>query len=224
LVIPQFQTVRDGEGWVETAHNLKQCALAMHDYEEVHGHLPAANVTDKQGRILYSWRVSLLPFIEYDNMYKQFHLDEPWDSPHNFALLKEMPRTYHSMRERDRSDGKTQLHVFMGPGTAFEKDGLTRNDFPDGIANTILLVETDDVVPWSKPEDLVYDPEKPLPPFTSHPRAIHFLGWEVGMAHGYVFGFADGRARFINASTKEFEIRALITRNGAEKVDPSSLE
>jgi hypothetical protein len=37
-----------------------------------------------------SWRVKLLPYLEQDHLYRQFKLNEPWDSPHNQALLKEM--------------------------------------------------------------------------------------------------------------------------------------
>ena len=39
------------------ASNLKQIALALYTYCDVHGELPPANVTDKAGKPLYSWRV-----------------------------------------------------------------------------------------------------------------------------------------------------------------------
>src|SRR5437879_3096759 len=55
------------------------------------GRLPAAVVYGKDGTPLLSWRVSLLPYIEEQELYKQFKLDEPWDSPHNIRLLPHMP-------------------------------------------------------------------------------------------------------------------------------------
>ena len=36
-------------------------------------------------------------------------------------------------------------------------------DIPDGTSNTIMIVEAADPVPWTKPEDIVFDPDKPLP-------------------------------------------------------------
>ena len=60
-------------------NNLKQIALAMHNYEATYGHFPH-DITDKDGKPILSWRVAILPFIEQDNLYKQFKLDEPWDS------------------------------------------------------------------------------------------------------------------------------------------------
>ena len=46
------------------------------------------------GKALLSWRVALLPFLEENELYKQFHLDEAWDSDHNKKLLAKMPRVF----------------------------------------------------------------------------------------------------------------------------------
>src|SRR2546426_8412471 len=66
----------------------------MHIYQERHGRLPPAVVYGKYGEALHSWRVLLLPYIEQDALFKQFKLDEPWDSPHNIQLLPKIPSTY----------------------------------------------------------------------------------------------------------------------------------
>src|SRR5205823_10918869 len=60
----------------------------------------------KQGKPLLSWRVHLLPFLEQDNLYKQFHLDEPWDSEHNKKLIARMPPVYRSS-DKVAADGRT---------------------------------------------------------------------------------------------------------------------
>lgn len=39
-----------------------------------------------------------MPYISEEGLYEQFHLDEPWDSPHNIELLAKMPRTYEPPR------------------------------------------------------------------------------------------------------------------------------
>ena len=38
--------------------------------------------------------MAILPFLEQQALYSKFKLDEPWDSPHNKALISEMPPTY----------------------------------------------------------------------------------------------------------------------------------
>jgi hypothetical protein len=180
-------------------------------------------VRGKDGRPLYSWRVLLLPSLEEPGLYDQFKLDEPWDSPHNLPLVDKMPRCYAPWGgyPGDETD-KTHYQVLVGPGTAFERDGLSWDDFPDGLENTLLVVEATKPVPWTKPVDLVYDPARPLPVlgglFQKH---IDFLCYEIGTKPGFNAVFADGKSRFIRADNNPEVIRALITRNGGEKVDPS---
>src|SRR6185295_10537620 len=69
--------------------NLKQLAVALHNYASANqdrfppawGTTPPTMFKDeRKTRIGLSWRVHLLPFIEQDNLYKQFRLNESWDS------------------------------------------------------------------------------------------------------------------------------------------------
>ena len=101
-----------------------------------------SNIRDREGSPLLSWRVAILPYIEEDSLYKEFHLDEPWDSPHNIQLLPRMPRNYKSVGEQPPEPHMTFYRGFTGPGTAFERDGLTlEKDFPNGTDETVLVVE-----------------------------------------------------------------------------------
>jgi hypothetical protein len=227
LLLPCVQKVRDGEGWVQSQDSLQQIAHAMHTYHDIYKKLPPAVVTDKQGRPLYSWRVLLLPFLEEKGLYEQFHLDEPWDSPHNQKLLEEMPRCYLPQLGGNDPPGLTRYQVLVGPGTAFERPGLTLTpqDFPDGLASTLLVVEAGEAVPWSKPADLAYNPKGPLPSLGgAFARPVHFLCYEVGRRPGFTATFADGNARFLRGDLDEPTLRGLITRNGGEMVELSSTE
>jgi RNA polymerase sigma factor (sigma-70 family) len=86
--------------------NLKAIALALQNYYDTNGRWPT-DVTDKAGKPLLSWRVWILPFIEADQLYKQFKLDEPWDSPHNLKLLSKMPDVF-----RVAIDPKDATHTY----------------------------------------------------------------------------------------------------------------
>lgn len=97
--------------------NLKQILLAMHNYNDTYGHLPA-NICDKDGKPLLSWRVAILPFLEQEALYKQFRLEQPWDSEHNLKLLAKMPPVYRVGFEPKEST-HTYYQVFAGPGTPF---------------------------------------------------------------------------------------------------------
>jgi hypothetical protein len=109
---------------------------------------------DKDGKPLLSWRVAILPYIEEQALYQQFHLNEPWDSEHNRKLIPQMPAIFFCpSTPLELSDGKTTYQTATGPGTAFgDAKRLIRPAqgvhlagvsavFPDGMSNTIVVLE-----------------------------------------------------------------------------------
>jgi hypothetical protein len=186
--------------------------MALWIYQEKHGRLPPAVVYGEDGKPLYSWRVLLLPYIEEEALYNEFRLDEPWDSPHNLALLPRMPETYAPPpgKAGKMPPHHTVCHVFVGPGAAFEgREGLRMpDDFPDSTSRTILVVEAGPPVPWTKPEELPYDPCGPLPRL------------DCIFKDGFRAGLADCSVRWVRKDTSEATLRAAITRNGGDNPGP----
>src|SRR4051794_1928370 len=74
LACPLFVKVRDGEAYGYSASNLRQIGVALSDYHRVNGRLPAPAMRSTDGMPLLSWRVELLPYLEQDNIYRQFRL------------------------------------------------------------------------------------------------------------------------------------------------------
>jgi Protein of unknown function (DUF1559) len=179
--------------------------MAMFNYESRHGRLPPAVVYGLDGQPLYSWRVLMLPYIEQNALYEQFHLDEPWDSPHNITLLPKMPSVFAPpyYKRSKVPPYHTVCHVFVGKGAAFEgREGLrVPEDFPKGSSNTFLVVEAGAPVPWSKPEDLTYEPDGPLPDL----RGLFKDGFRACLA--------DGSARFVRKEVSEPTLRWAISRD-----------
>src|SRR5262245_13361439 len=120
-------------------------AVAIHNYHDAHGTLPPAALRGADGKPLLSWRVLILPYIEQDELYKQFRLDQPWDSPHNIQLLERMPKLYKPYSEHVTTEpGTTYYQVFVGGGAVFGGErNLRIEDISkaDGTAYTFLLVE-----------------------------------------------------------------------------------
>src|SRR4051812_19453576 len=191
---------------------LKRLGLALQEYHDRHNHFPAAAITDRAGKPLLSWRVAILPELGYRSLYDRFHLDEPWDSPHNRALAAEMPPVLACPSLGDRRGFVTGYQVVVGPkpeptsvGTLFEwARGVEIREVLDGTSNTIMVVETDRAIPWSQPDDHSFDRDGPLPAFGSgHPGGFHAL-------------FADGSTRFIRSTIFPQVLKGLLTRDGGE--------
>ena len=139
---------------------------------------PSPRSPTKQGKPLLSWRVAILPYIEQQTLYQKFKLDEPWDSAHNKALLKEMPLAYACPSRADSESFATPYQVFTGNGTMFEDGrGMKRAEITDGWPNTILVAEAEVTVPWTKPDDLRFDPAAARPSQRPAPLIRAGLTW-----------------------------------------------
>ena len=210
-----MQAAREAARRAQCVNNLKQIGLAMHNYHQVQNSLPKPAITDKDGKPLLSWRVAILPMIEENGLYNKFKLDEPWDSPHNKALIKEMPKVYLCPSQPSTEPGMTTYQTFVGPGALFEDGKATGfQDVTDGTSNTLMVVEAKEPVIWTKPDDLKFDQGAAgdaslFGAFSFHPGGFNAL-------------FGDGSVRFIKRSINPLVLKALITRAAGEVIQADS--
>lgn len=210
LLLPAVQSARSAARRMQSANNLKQIALAFHNYHDAFNKFPPQASKNKDGKKLLSWRVHILPYIEHSNLYDQFHLDEPWDSDHNKKLISKMPEVYRIPSRAER-DHKTVYQVLTGGGLFGLADKNPRLGFRhvlDGTSNTIMVVEAnpDKAVIWTKPEDLKVDLKDPK------------KGLGKARRGGFQAAMADGSVRFISAAVDAMVLKAMITPQGAEAV------
>lgn len=203
---------REAAAAMMTMNHLRQIGIAMHNYHDSFGRFPQ-NITDKNGKALLSWRVAILPFIEQDPLFplfKQFRLNEPWDSEHNKKLIAQMPKLYRSP-ESKAPPGKTRYLGAVTENSMFSpklpKQGLRIADVSDGTSNTLWLIEVNDdfALEWTRPND--WEPGKePL-------KALQNVS-----ERGTAVLFVDGSIRRIQPTISERVLRALISRNGGEVI------
>jgi hypothetical protein len=200
-------------------NNLKQIGIALHAYHDTFGHFPS-NVYGPKGEPLLSWRVQLLPYLEEENLYRQFNMNEAWDGPNNKKLIEQMPKLYQAP-DREHAKGETFYQGFIGddpqnvppPKGLFgrpwlqrgEKNGIRIFSITDGTSNTIAVIEAGRGVIWSKPDDLPFG--GPVPPLGER-------GWDRTPALRF-----DGSVFLFPTNMKPEKFWPYVTINGGEIVE-----
>jgi len=190
----------------ESMANLRKIGEAFQEYYRSSGQFPAsAPFVDRTRKPLLSWRVAVLPGLGEAELYGQFRLNEPWDSPHNLELAKRMPEAFKTPGGPEGP--KTCYLAAVGPGTALSAvQGLRRETLSDGPANTLIVVEADPdrAVVWTQPEDWQYVPAQPNDGLGAL-RGDCFLGLA-----------ADGSVHRVPLSAPADVLRAAFSAQGGE--------
>ena len=209
------EPARETESIVHSAMNLKRIAWAIHAFLEANNqNFPAAAIIGPGGTPLLSWRVAILPYLGENEKarYGEFKLSEPWDSPHNKALLPKMPKVYSPSVANDGEKNQYVTHylAIVGGGALFERDQMVNiNSVTAGTSNTLMIAEAATGVPWTKPEDLA---------FTGARRSLlPELGGQF--KEGFMGVRADGSPRLFKKSLDPTVLVNMITRGGFDVVD-----
>jgi hypothetical protein len=205
-----IRAVPDGETAesLETATHLRDILVALHQYNALNNHFPRLAIWAPDGLPALSWRVTILPFVGQIDLFNRFHLDEPWDSPHNIELVEQMPKIFETPDHPAPKAGETRIRGFSGPGTAFDGE-VTMAKIEDGTSNTAILGIAAQSVPWTKPEGLMVAKDRPLP-------------WLVDSEEGPgpILGMTDGSLRRLKPeiSRKLAVLTALTSIAGGEAI------
>jgi hypothetical protein len=218
LLLPAVQAAREAARRTQCMNNFKQIGLGMHVFASAHDDSFSTAIVDADGRPLLSWRVAILPYLGEAELYEAFHLDEPWDSPHNRALVDRMPQVF-ACPSGDLPPGMTTYLAAAGPGMALDEPNRSGQfavvpirEMTDGTSQTMLVVEAghDQAVPWTKPDDIAVDPARATQGLLS--AATHHAG-SLRIA-----AFADGSVRAISDDIDPEVFKALLTRSGDERL------
>lgn len=209
LIVPQIERAKEQAERMKTTNNLRQIVLAIHNHADSHQALPT-NVLDKAGKPLLSWRVRILPYIEQEELFKEFKLDESWDSPNNKKLVARMPAVFQAHNSK-AAPGKTTFLGVRGKDTVLGGDKPLKGfaEIQDGTSNTIMVVDAADerAVEWTKPDDLAYDPEKPLAGLVGH------------LPGKFMVGFADGSVRVLTGKIDPEMLRRAMTASDGKVIE-----
>lgn len=130
MLLPAVQQVRSAARRIQCANNIRQIALAAHNYESAHGHFPqneigpgAPDGSGGFGRGCYSWLVPILPQVEQGNVYNLFNLRINNGDANGYKISDTHPNA---------AAASSKIPVFLCPSTEASDD----NVLVFGSANT----------------------------------------------------------------------------------------
>jgi hypothetical protein len=194
--------------------SFKQILLAMHNYYDTFKSFPPGDAfRDASGKSGLSWRVYILPFLDQGELYNEFDLDQPWDSPHNKPLIEKMPKVYESPW-LGIQPGHTTFLAPLGEDTiAGSEKAISFRNITDGTSNTAVLVEVKPSlsVPWTAPQDYAFDPQQPGE------------GLGVGTDGRFLAALADGSVQMFRGNAVPELLLRLFQKSDGKPFDWSGL-
>ncbi len=218
LLLPAVQQAREAARRSQSKNNLKQLALAMHNYHDAHNSFPQGTHPndDLKPEKRLSWVADVLPYLDQGFLHEQIDFDKAWDAEENSAALETTVSTLINPGIGDQGEGHTHYVGIAGVGKdapgapagakdigIFGYNRVTRfRDITDGTSNTVMLSEAGSKFgPWGAGGDST------LRAFTAKPYINGPDGIGGPFRGGCNMGLADGSVRFIS-----------------ENIDPSVME
>lgn len=178
LLLPAVQKVREAASRLKCQNNLKQIGLALHNYEGANTRFPAAYVTTntsadgtaygisygddyRNGPPGWAWGVLILPFIEQDNLYRSFNLNEPCWAPVNATAARTKVAMFICPSATGGSDG---FEVQSEGADIRHGVPMTRSDGSRIVfAHSHYVTNAGIHQPWGRDTAYCYDYDVPEP-------------------------------------------------------------
>ena len=207
LFLPSVRRGREPARRTQCRNNLKNIALALHNYHDAYQAFPPAYTVDDEGQPLHSWRTLILPFLEQTSLYESIDLTKPWDDPVNAEAYNAILPVYECPSAETPANSTTYMAV-VGPDACFQPtQPRPLSEITDGTSNTLMVIEVspNDAVHWMAPQDV-------------GTRFALTFNEDSELAHegGTQTALADGSVRFLSAKTSDANRQALTTVAGGE--------
>ena len=210
LFLPASRSVGPAVRRAQCANNLKQIALALHNYEQAYGALPPAYTVDANGRPLHSWRTLILPYMEQTSLYETIDLSKPWNDPANAKAFNTPVSGFRCLDSVGPPNTTTYLAIVAPNGCFIPGKARRMAEITDYHESTLMVIDAGNgnALPWMAPVDA----DESFVMNLGSSSKLHHSGGTNAL-------FVDGSVWFLKTGVQADVRRALITISGNEKVD-----
>jgi prepilin-type N-terminal cleavage/methylation domain-containing protein/prepilin-type processing-associated H-X9-DG protein len=111
LLLPAIQKVREAANRLSCSNNLKQIALALHNYHSATNFFPPVRVSNNHA----SWFVLIMPYLEQENISNGWVFTIPYVQQTD-AYRRFQVKSYYCPSRRSASDGPVHIAEQVYPG------------------------------------------------------------------------------------------------------------
>jgi prepilin-type N-terminal cleavage/methylation domain-containing protein len=117
LLLPAVQKVREAANRMSCTNNMKQMGLALHGYHDTYGKFPPSwdyeqpKPPQRPTGVAHNWSVFILPFLEQDNLYRNYSFDLLGYTNPNAAVIQTPLKVFQC----PSSPSKGKLYSFPVP-------------------------------------------------------------------------------------------------------------
>ena len=197
-------------------NNLKQFAIALHNYHETYSFFPPGNTTNSDGNPSHSWQALILPYLNQKPLFNQINFDQPWNATENQPIFRTVMPVYLNpvISVLDPKQDKTTspegygLSHYAGNELVLKQNqGSQIREIKDGLSNTIFAMEIgENFKPWGDPTSI------------GKPVQILGPGKKTSQKGGNYILMGDGAVRFITKEIDPTVLKALSTPSSGEEV------
>lgn len=230
LLLPAVQQARTAARRAQSKNNLKQIALALHNYHDTFKQFPEGTHPNEklQPDKRLSWLAKILPFVEQSALYDSIDFDKAWDDSANDQMMRSRIQAFLNPQVAEPSSKYAETHYVGIAGVGkdaptlpvsdkragvFGYNRATRmRDIRDGTSNTMGVAEAGgNYGPWGAGGNAT------IRALTQKP----YINGPDGIGGPYRGGLnvmmVDGSVRFVSEDIDPSVFEALSTISGGER-------
>lgn len=229
LLLPAVQQARVAARRAQSKNNLKQIAIALHNYHDTYASFPAGTVPNEKLKVdeRLSWYVSILPFLDQSPLYDRIDQEEAWDEGDNEDWTSLVIPSLVNPQVSDPKQGVTHYVGIAGIGkdaptlpvtsTKAGAFGYNRKlrfrDVQDGTSNTVGVSEASkNYSSWGQGGTAT------IRSLTKKPYINGPDGIGSPFPGGANMMLLDGSVRFVSENIDPSVMEALVTIRGGERI------